>query len=147
MDYLLLKDVDKVGKAGAVVRVKPGFARNYLLPRSLAVSATPAHMRIVEERARRTSRQAARQRQAAEGLKQQLQGLSLTLTLTLGEGGKPFGSVTAHDLVDALAQRGLTIEKHALGLEEPIKALGLYEIPVRVHAGVTATLKVSVVSA
>ncbi len=147
MEYLLLKDVDNVGKEGAVVRVKPGFARNYLLPRGLAVPATTAQMRAVEERARQTSRKAALQRQAAEGLKQQLQGLSLTMKLTLGEGEKPFGSVTVHDLVDALAQHGLTIEKRALGLEEPIKALGMYEIPVRVHAEVTATLKVSVVNA
>ena len=109
MDYLLLKDVDKVGKEGAVVRVKPGFARNYLLPCGLAVAATPAQMRAVEERAQHASRKAQQQRQEAERLKQKLQTLSLTMTLTLGEGDKPFGSVTAHDVVEGLAQRGVAV--------------------------------------
>ena len=147
MDVLLVKDVDQVGKEGAVVRVKPGFARNYLLPCGLAVAATPAQMRAVEERAHRTARKAQQQRQEAERLKQKLQTLSLTMTLTLGEGDKPFGSVTAHDVVEALAQHGVAVEKHALGLEEPIKALGIYELPVRLHPEVTATLKVWVVKA
>ena len=147
MDVLLLKDVDAVGKEGAVVPVKPGFARNYLLPRGLAVAATTAQLRAVEERARRASRQAHLARQDAERLKQKLQTVSLSLTLTLGEGDKPFGSVTAHDLVDALAQQGVAIEKHALSLPEPIKALGIYELPVRLHPEVTATLKVWVVKA
>ena len=147
MNVLLLKDVGTVGKEGAVVEVKPGFARNYLLPRGLAVPATPAQLRIVEERARSASRKAHRQRQEAERIKQKLQSLSLTLKLTLGEGDQPFGSVTAHDLVEALAQQGLAIEKHAIGLEAPIKALGIYECPVRLHHEVTATLKVWIVKA
>ncbi len=147
MDVLLLKDMEPLGKEGAVVHVTPGFARNHLLPRGLAVPATPAQMRAVEARAHQASRKAQQQRQEAERLKQKLQTLSLTMTLTLGEGDKPFGSVTAHDVVDALAQHGVAVEKHALGLEEPIKALGIYELPVRLHPEVTATLKVWVVKA
>jgi large subunit ribosomal protein L9 len=147
MDYLLLKDVEKVGKEGAVVHVKRGFARNYLLPRGLAVPATAAQLSAVQERTRQTSRKAETARQGAEQVKQRLQNLSLTLKLTVGEGEKPFGSITAHDVVEALAQQGLTIEKHALGLPEPIKTLGIHELPVRVHPEVTALLKVWVVKA
>ena len=147
MDILLVKDVEKVGKEGAVVQVKPGFARNYLLPRGLAVPATAAQLKAVEARTQQTARKASQQRQQAEALKQKLQSLSLTMKLTLGEGEKPFGSVTVHDLVAALAPHGIAVEKHMLGLAEPIKALGIYEVPVRLHPDVTATLKVWVVKA
>ena len=147
MDVLLVKDVEKVGKEGAVVQVKPGFARNYLLPRGLAVPATAEQLKAVAARVQQTARKANQQQQGAEALKQQLQSLSLTLKLTLGEGEKAFGSITVHDIVTALAQQGLTVEKHTLGLAEPIKALGIYEVPVRLHADVTATLKVWVVKA
>jgi len=147
MDVLLLKDIEQLGKEGAVVRVKPGFARNYLLPRGLALPARPEHLRAMEERTRQAQRKQARIRKQADQLKQKLESRSLTLKLTLGERDTAFGSITTHDLQEALAQAGLSVDKHAIQLEQPIKALGIYEVPVRVHPEVTATLKLWVVKA
>lgn len=147
MDVILLKDVEKLGNEGAVVRVKPGFARNYLLPRGLAAAATEQHLKASEATRRQRLDKAQRVKAQAEERRRALESRSLTLKLTLGEDEKPFGSVTAHDVAEALKQGGMDIEKHALQLEQPIKALGVYEIPVRLHPEVTATLKLWVVKA
>ena len=147
MDVVLLKDVEKLGAGGAVVRVTPGFARNYLLPRGLALAATPEQLKALEQLAQQRSRKAARLRAGADALKQTLEAKPLTLTLHLGADQKPFGAVTAHDIADALRQSGLELDKHAVRLEQPIKALGVYHVLVRVHPDVTATVKVSVVKA
>ena len=147
MDVILLKDVPPIGKEGAVVRVKPGFARNYLVPRGLAVPASAQELKAAQERARQTQRKHDLLRQHAEALKQKVEALSLTFKLTLGEGDKPFGSVTVNEIVHALAQHALTIEKHAIQLAEPIKSLGMMDVPVKLHPDVTATLKLGVVKA
>ena len=147
MDVVLLKDIEKLGSEGAVVQVKPGFARNYLLPRGLAAPATPQQLKAVEETKRQRLQKAQRMKTDAEALKRKLEGRSVTLKLNLGEEGKSFGAITTHDVLEALTQEGLTVEKHAIGLEQPIKALGVYDIPVRVHPEVTATLKLWVVKA
>ena len=147
MEVLLLKDVEKLGAAGVVVRVKPGYARNYLLPSGLAVPATAQHLKSVEHAKRQQAEKTQRIQAEAQALKRNLEGRSLTLKLTLGEDGKPFGSVTAHDVAEALAKEGLAVEKPDIHLEQPIKALGIYEIPIRLHAQVTATLKLWIVKA
>ena len=147
MDVILLKNVDKLGAEGAVVKVRPGYARNFLMPSGMAVEATPQQLKAVEEVKRQQQRKTQRAEAEATAVKQQIETRSLTLTLTVGEGDKPFGSVTAHDLADALAKSGVTVEKHAIHLEEPIKTLGTHQVPVKVHPAVTATLKVSVVKA
>ena len=147
MDVVLLKDIEKLGAQGTVLHVKPGYARNYLLPLGLAVPATPQQLKAVEALARQRLQKTQRMQAEAETLKRKLESRSLTLKLTLGEDDKPFGSVTAHDLVEALAREGLAVEKHTIHLEQPIKALGIYEVPVRVHPQVTATLKVWIVKA
>ena len=147
MDVILLSDVQRLGKQGAVVKVKPGFGRNFLIPRGLATPATPEHVRAVQERARAAQSKAQRQRKQAEALKQKLETRSWTLKLTLGEGGAAFGSISVHDIAEALAQDQLPVEKAMIKLDEPIKSLGIYEVPVRLHADVTATLKVWVVKA
>ena len=147
LDVILLKDVEQVGKEGSIVHVKPGFARNFLLPHGLAVPATPEHVKRFEERTRQRELKTQRLRKDAEILKRKLEGRSLTLKLTMGEEEQAFGSVTVHDLFQALAQEGLPVDKHAIQLEEPIKALGIYEIPVRLHPEVSATLKLWVVKA
>ena len=146
-DVILLKDVEQVGTEGALLHVKAGFARNYLIPRGLAVPATPQQMKAVEEAKRRRLEQAKRAQAEAEALKQKLESRSLTLKLTLGEDEQPFGSVTTHDLVEALAREGIQVEKSLVHLEQPIKALGTFDVPVRLHQAVTATLKVWVVKA
>jgi len=147
MELILTKDVERLGKEGTVVQVKEGFARNYLLPRGLAVPASPASLKALEDRQRQSQAKAQRLRKDVEQLRQKLESRSLTVKLTLGEHDQAFGSVTAHDIVQALAQEGLAVEKHAVHLEAPIKALGIYEIPVRLHPEVTATLKLWVVKA
>jgi len=147
MNVVLLKDIEPLGTEGTVVQVKPGFARNYLLPRGLAAAATPQQLKAVEAAKRRRLKQSERERAEADALKRTLESRSLTLKLSLGEDGKPFGSITTHDVVDALAAEGLPVEKHAVRLPEPIKSLGIYEVPIRVHPEVTATLKVWVVKA
>lgn len=147
MDVILLKDLDKVGKEGAVVPVKAGFARNYLVPRGLALPATREHRRMVEERTRQAQAKQARVHKHAQQLKQKLESRSWTLKLNVGERDTAFGSVTAHDVHEALAQAGIAVDRHAIQLEEPIKVLGIYDVPVRLHPEVTATLKVWVVKA
>ena len=147
MDVVLLQDRAPLGAAGAVVHVKPGFARNYLIPQGLAAAATPQQLKAVAAIKRQQAQRRQRLHAEAEALKRQLASRSLTLKLTIGEQGQPFGSVTAHDLAEALAHEGLAVEKSMIQLEQPIKSLGVYDIPVRLDAAVTATLKVWVVKA
>ncbi|MBI2104024.1 MAG: 50S ribosomal protein L9 [Candidatus Omnitrophica bacterium] len=147
MDVILLKAIEKLGAEGDVVRVKPGFARNYLLPGGLAVPASPQQLKAVEAASQRRLKQAGRVQAEAETLKRRLEGLSLTLKLTLGENEQPFGSITAHDVAEALGREGLPVDKGAIRLETPIKALGVFEVPVRLHPNVAATLKLWVVKA
>jgi large subunit ribosomal protein L9 len=145
MEVVLLKDVERLGAEGATVQVAPGFARNYLIPRGLAAPATAQQLKVVEERQRQRARELQRVKAQAAALKQKLERRSLTLKLALGAEDKPFGSVTTHDILEALAREGIDVEKHAIQLKEPIKALGVYEIPIRLPADLTATLKLWVV--
>ena len=147
MEVVLLKEVEQLGPAGAVVRVKPGFARNYLLPMGLAAPATTAQLKALNERKRQRERQVQREQGEAQALKQKLEGLPVTLTLNVGEDGKPFGAITTHDVADALATAGLALDRHAIRLDQPIKTLGVHEIPVRMHPDVTAMLRLTVVKA
>ena len=147
MDVVLLKAVERLGAEGTVVTVKPGYARNYLIPNGLAAPATAQQLRALEGIKQRRDQKAARVREQAVALKRKLEGRSLTLTLSVGEEDKPFGSITSHDVAEALAQEHATIDKHAVHLDQPIKALGTYDIPVRLHPEVTATLKLWVVKA
>jgi large subunit ribosomal protein L9 len=147
MEVVLLQDVTPLGAQGTVVQVKPGFARNYLLPRGLAAEATPLHLKRVEELAQSRARKAERLKTQALALKRAMEARSLTLKLTVGESDKPFGSISAHDLAEALREAGLAVEKSAIQLEQPIKTLGVFEVPVRVHPDVSATVKLWVVKA
>jgi large subunit ribosomal protein L9 len=145
MDVVLLKDVERLGSEGAVVKVKPGFARNFLVPRGLAAVATKETVSAVAEAARQRAKKSERLKGQADAVKRKLESHALTLTLSLGADDKPFGSVTAHEIAAALTRDGFSLEKHAVHLDQPIKALGAFEVPVRVHPDVTATLKLSIV--
>ena len=147
MDVVLLTAVDKLGTEGTVVQVRPGFARNYLIPMGLAALATPQQLKAMESLAQARAKKNQRAQAVAETLKRTLESRSVTLTLTLGEEDKPFGSITAHDLVEALQRQGIEVEKHAVQLEQPIKSLGAHEVSIRLHPQVTATLNVKVVKA
>lgn len=146
-EVVLVKAVKALGVEGTVVNVRPGFARNYLIPQGLAVAATSRAVQIMAERQQQRTQRLVRAKDQAQALQRKLEARSLTLKLTLGEHDQPFGSISAHDILEALRQEGLELDKGALDLEHPIKALGIYEIPVRLHQDVTATLKVWVVKA
>ena len=147
MDVVLLKEVHRLGKEGQVVRVKPGYARNFLLPRRLAEPATGATIKAAEARAKKSAARAERRRTELEGVKQRLERHSLTLTLTVGEQDTPFGSISVNDIVEALQKDGFEVEKAMVQLEEPIRALGNFEVPIRLHADLHATLKLWVAKA
>lgn len=141
---ILRRDVDKLGHAGELVRVKPGFARNYLLPRSLAVVATDDNVRQVEHERKVAVAVAAKQKSQAEGLAAQIGGLNIEIQAQAGEGDKLFGSVTTRDIADALHKKGIDLDRKHLDLASPIKALGEYDVTARVGSGVTTTFKVVV---
>ena len=146
-ELVLLKDVARLGAEGDIVKVKLGYARNYLLPRGLAAIATPQLVALAETAKRQRAQQTQRLREQADVLKRRLEGQSLTMTLTLGADDTPFGSVTAHDLYEALKQAGFDVAKHDIKLEHPLKTLGAFDVPVKVHADMDAILKVVVVKA
>ncbi len=147
MEIILLKDVEKLGSQGNVVRVKPGFARNFLVPQGLAVIATEPQMKTVNEITRQRRRKLERIQADAQALKQRLEKHSLSFTLSLGEDEKAFGSITAHDISEALSRDGFKLEKHAVLLAQPVKSLGVFDVSVKLHPSVTAVLKIRVVKA
>jgi len=145
MEVILKKDVEKIGKAGTVVRVKEGFARNFLFPRSLAVPATGEALKKLEHEAGLKSAQNAKARDEAIGVQQRLSSFTLTISaLTQGE-EKLYGGINASDISSALKEEGFPVDKNLIDLAEPIKSLGIYEIPIKLHPEVTAKLKLWVV--
>jgi len=145
MEVILNQDVEKIGRAGAVVQVKEGFARNFLFPHNLAKPATPASLKKLEQEQLARSAQSAKAKEESELIKQRLSALALTIpALTQGE-EKLYGSIHAHEIAEALKAEGFSIDKSTIDLAEPIKSLGIYEIPVKLHPEVTATVKLWVV--
>jgi large subunit ribosomal protein L9 len=142
----LLENIPQLGEVGDIVRVKDGYARNYLFPRSLAAPVTEATRRRMEKiRAEKTAAAAAAD-DAAREFAGRIAKCALEIKVRAGEGGKLFGAVTAAQVLEAAAARGLALEKGQLRLDEPIRELGAHALPVTLHPEVTATLKVSVVS-
>jgi large subunit ribosomal protein L9 len=147
MEVILREAVEKLGHPGDVVKVSPGFARNYLLPRGIAYEATPGNLkRIAQEKDRLEAAENTR-RGAAQELANKLEPISLTFSARVGEEGKLFGSVTSADIAAQLEQQGLHIEKRMIDLHDPIRALGVYKVPVKLHADVKAEIKVWVIKA
>ena len=146
MDVILRQAVEKLGQPGDVVKVSAGFARNYLLPRGIAYAATAGNLkRIAQEKARLQAAEDER-RGGAQGIATQLENVSLTFSARVGEEGKLFGSVTAADITEQLHAQGFDmIEKRQIDLHEPIRALGVYRVPVRLHADVKPEIKVWVI--
>lgn len=145
-EVILKDDVDNLGSAGEVVDVKPGYARNYLLPQGLALRATDGNLKRLQEEQRHRERAVEREREVAEELAAELEGRSITFHVQAGEEGKLFGSVTAQDLEDRLAEDGLTVDRRRIGLDEPIKELGVYNVDVDLYEDVQPVLKVWVVA-
>jgi large subunit ribosomal protein L9 len=144
IQVVLQLDVDKVGKSGDLVRVRPGFARNYLLPRQLAVRATTAAVHRLEHEKAVALARADKSKKEAREVADKLTALSVKIEQKAGEDGRLFGSVTAKDIEAAVKALGLAVDRKRIMLAEPIKATGIYEIPVKLISDVTATLKVEV---
>jgi large subunit ribosomal protein L9 len=145
LQVVLQTNVDKVGESGELVKVRPGFARNYLIPRGLAVPATTAAVnRIAHEKSVAIAK-ADKTKKELQAVAEKINALKLTLTRSVGEDDKLFGSVTSKEIENAAKAAGVTIDRKKMQLAEPLKALGSFEIPVRLMADVVATLKVDVV--
>lgn len=145
MEVILRQAVENLGKPGDVVKVSNGYARNFLLPRGVAYEATPGNLkRIAQERDRLEAAENER-RSAAQALAEKLEQVSLTFSARVGEEGKLFGSVTGADIAHQLEAQGFTIEKRQIDLHDPIKTLGVFRVPVRLHADVKPEVKVWVI--
>jgi len=145
MEVILREDIDKLGNRGEVVKVAPGYARNFLLPKRLAVAATQANRKIVEQERQAHLRKETKIKSEAEDLSKLVTGLTVTIAQKAGEQDQLFGSVTSKDVADALAAKNFTIDRRKIQLEDPIKQLGEFKVPVRLHKDVTAEITVVVV--
>ena len=145
MKVILTETLDTLGEAGAIVDVKDGYARNFLLPRKLALVASKSNMSVYEEVNRQRDAQDSKAKREAEILAKTLEKASCTVPVAVGEGDRIFGSVTAQEISDLLVEQGFDIDRRAVILEEPIRALGGYDVPIRLHAEVEAPVKVWVV--
>jgi large subunit ribosomal protein L9 len=145
MEVILREDIEKLGSRGEVVKVAPGYARNFLLPRRLAVAATDANRKIVEQERQAHLRKEAKQKSEAGDLGKLLAGTMVTIAQKAGENDQLFGSVTAQDIANALAAKNFTIDRRRVQLEEPIKQLGEYKVTLRLHKEVAAEIGVNVV--
>lgn len=145
MEIILRQGVENLGKPGDVVKVKAGYARNYLLPHGLAYEATPGNLKRIQQERDRLEAAENERRTAAQGYAEKLEQVSLTFSARVGEEGKLFGSVTAADIAQQLEAQGYHVEKRQIDLHEPIKALGVYRVPVRLHADVKPEVRVWVI--
>jgi large subunit ribosomal protein L9 len=145
MEVILKVDVPGLGKAGTKVKVKDGYARNYLLPRGLALPVTEQSMKILEQEQKNRAQKLEKEKKEALQLQTKIGALSLTIPVLTQEKEKLYGSITAAELQKALKDEGIEVDENKIALEEPIKALGIYEVPVKLHPEVTATLKVWIV--
>jgi large subunit ribosomal protein L9 len=144
---LLKSEVENLGSGGEVVKVRAGYARNFLLPRGLALPATEGNLSKVEELKKAAAERAKAERSQAEELAKKLSALSLKISRAVGEEGKMYGSVTSKDVADAVAQAGITLDRKRIALADPIKQLGSFDVPVKLHHDVDATIKVEVAKA
>ena len=147
MEVILKEDVPKLGSIGDVVKVKPGYARNYLLPRSLAILADPRNLKALEHDKRVTAEKREREQRKSDQLAKQLSGVALSIAAKAGEEGKLFGSVTNLDVEKALQDKGFSVDRRRIRLDEPIKQLGDYTVVVQLPLGVEAKIALAVVSA
>src|ERR1700694_3967451 len=145
MEVILREDIANLGSRGEVVKVAPGYARNFLLPKKLAVAATEANKKIVEQERQSHLRKEAKQKTEAEDLGKMMAGVTVTISQKAGENDQLFGSVTSKDVAEALEQQGYTIDRRKIVLDEPIKTLGEFKIALRLHREVSSEITVHVV--
>ncbi|HVW05489.1 MAG TPA: 50S ribosomal protein L9 [Vicinamibacterales bacterium] len=147
IEVILKEHVDHLGRRGEVVRVAPGYARNFLFPRRLALAVTDENKRQIERERARAEAKDAEELKDAKALQARLEAAEIAIGRRVGENETLYGSVTSVDIAEALAARDLTIDRRRIQLAEPLKALGEHEVPVKLHRDITATLKVKVVAA
>lgn len=146
IEVILREDIKTLGKAGALVRVKPGYARNFLLPQGLAYEATPGNKKRIEGEQKARQARLAADRAEAQSFAATLGGVKIAITAKAGEEGKLFGSVTAQDIADQLAAQGHQVDKRRIELEQPIRQLGHHTVAIRLHPEVSAEVHVDVVA-
>ena len=144
MEIILKKDTSSIGKMGSVVKVADGFARNYLIPQGIGVEATPENLKRLEKEMKSWVKRAAEHKEEAVKLSQEIEKLTLTFARKSGEEDKLFGSVTSMDIEDRFKENGIQINRKIIHLEEPIKTLGTFTVPIKLHPEVTANLNVIV---
>ena len=145
MKVILRKDVETLGKIGEVITVKDGYARNYLIPRNIAYLATASNVKALEEEKKQESRRLDKEKRSSEALATELEKLSVTIKMKVGEDDKLFGSVTSQMIADSLKEKGVTLDKRQIELEDSLKALGIYDVNVKLSGGVTGKVKVWIV--
>jgi len=145
MKVVLLEDIPKLGKMGDLIQAKDGYARNYLLPKKLAVPANPQNLKTLEHQKTLLTQKQNRIKRDAEKLAQKIEKISCTISKPAGEEDKLFGAVTSLDIESSLNEEGLKIDRKKILLEEPIKSLGIYKVPIKLHPEVTANIKIWVV--
>jgi len=146
MEIILLQDIDKLGNRGQLVKVADGYGRNYLLPQKMAVQATPQNKKWVEQQRVRFLKQEAKEKADAQDLAKIMEGVAVSFRRKAGEQGTLFGSVTAMDVADGLSAQGYKIDRRKIQLDNPLKVVGEYDVPIRLHREVTASIKVKVES-
>ncbi|MCA9742372.1 MAG: 50S ribosomal protein L9 [Deferribacteres bacterium] len=145
MKVILRQKHESLGDVGEVVAVKAGYASNYLIPKGIAMAATPKNLRVIEQEKERLLAAALREKKDAEDLKEKLDTISVTAEVQVGEEEKVFGAVTTQHIAELMADKGFEVDRRKIVLEEPIKALGVYEVPIKLHPDVVSTIKVWVV--
>jgi len=145
MQVILLADIPSLGKAGDQVKVSEGYGRNYLIPQKKAMLATEKSLKAIEHQKRQVQAQMGKVKKSAERMAQEIESLSCTFAKPVGESGKLFGSVTSMDIEAYLKENGIELDRNKIHLEEPIKNLGMYTVPIKLQPDITAQLKVWVV--
>ena len=145
MEVILREDVEKLGKAGSVIKVRPGYARNYLIPKGFAAVSTPQNLKVLEAEKNKKNRQEEKEKAYATDLSEKLASLSCTIPVKAGVDDKLFGTVTSENIAEALKASGVEVDKKRIVLEEPIKTLGVYNVDINLHPEITAKIKVWVV--
>ncbi len=145
MKIILKQDLPNLGNVGDIIEVKDGYARNYLIPQQIALQATSQNMNFLEQEKKRVAKKLTKEKRIAEQLAKKLDNVSITATVAVGEEDKVFGAVTSQDIAELLVAKGLEVDRRKIQLEEPLKALGVYEVAIKFHSEVEAKIKVWVV--
>ena len=145
MKVILKQNFESLGDVGEIVSVKDGYARNYLIPKGIAMAASPQNMRVIEQERKRLDAAEARIKKESEELKDKVESVSVTAEVQVGDEDRVFGAVTSQNIAELLTAKGFDIDRRKIILDEPLKALGVYEVPIRLHPEVEAKIKVWVV--